>query len=68
VALSLFTLKRPYDAVSRALKLSMITAAVLGALALLQSKDFFLTMFFGYLAFNSYQLLRAGAGQWDRPW
>ena len=49
------------------LTLSLLVAAVLAAVSLVSWHDFFLTLFFGLLAFQSYLLLQAHSGR-AGPW
>ena len=51
----------------QSLRLSLWTAAVLAAVGLARGHDYFLALFFGVLAFQSYVLLRADGGA-AGPW
>ena len=56
----------PYDGLHRALVLSLVTAAGMAVFSLLRLQDWFLALFFGYLAFGSFNALQSHGMQ--RPW
>lgn len=66
-ARSLMELGKAPDALRNSLLLSVGTA-VLMALFSLRSESTMLVVFFGYMAFNSYQMLQALGGRYRSPW
>jgi Zn-dependent protease len=56
----------PYDGLHRALVLSLVAAIGMAVFGLVRLQDYFLALFFGYLAFSSFQALQMHGTQ--RPW
>jgi Zn-dependent protease len=66
IAQQLFTMASPRDGVRQSLILSVLAAGTLAAVALLRWNDWYLTVFFGYLAYSSYTMVQyhGGGGRW----
>lgn len=68
VARALFVEYRPYDGERQSLILSVGTGILLSVFGLLVLKSTFSALFFGALAFSSYQILRQMHGGGPREW
>jgi membrane-associated protease RseP (regulator of RpoE activity) len=64
VAREAFTLQHPRQAIVNSLWLSTIAGACVALLGLVSLGSLFMALFFGYLAYSSYQTLRAYQQQW----
>jgi membrane-associated protease RseP (regulator of RpoE activity) len=64
IARELFLRARPHDGIAHSLVLSAITGGAMAAVGLLIWKSLFVAVFFGLLAFSSYQALQAMRGRW----
>jgi len=64
VAREVMTLQQPRRGIIRSLWLSTIAAAAVAVWGLLSFGSLFIPLFFGYLAYSSYQTLRAYEQQW----
>jgi membrane-associated protease RseP (regulator of RpoE activity) len=65
VARELFSIGDPRQGIIRSLWLSAITAAMVAALGLLTLGSFLMALFFGYLAYASYQTIQAYQQHWQ---
>ncbi len=65
IARDLFTLANPRDGARQALVLSVVVALAVALFGLVTLGSVFLALMFGFLAYNSYQLLQYH--QWNRP-
>lgn len=70
IARELLTVSDPWNGVVRSLWLSVITGAIVAAVGVMLLQSIFLAVFFGALAFSSYQALQrmGGGGSGGRPW
>ena len=66
IARELFLKFNLRDGIRQSLTLSMVTAALFGIYAGVRWHDFFILLFFGYIAYENYQALQAysGRGRW----
>jgi Zn-dependent protease len=60
IAQQVLLLASPRDGVRQSLMLSVLAAGSLAGIAAIQWKDFYLAIFFGYLAYSSYTMLQYG--------
>lgn len=67
ISRTLFMKFNPWQGVQQSIMLSLITAVGIAAIALLQWRDTYLALFFGYLAYMSYASLQGPWGR-SRPW
>lgn len=65
IARQLFVKFDPWSGVQKSVILSMCVAVFIAVYAM-QKKEIYLAIFFGYMAFNNYQLLSTGGNR--RPW
>lgn len=56
------------DGLRISLQLSMVTAIVVAILGYMKLHDLYIALFFGYMAFMSYQTLQAYSGRGGRDW
>ena len=59
IAREIFLKLNPHDGIRQSLILSMITAAALAAFAMLEWRELFVALLFGYLAFSSFMAMQA---------
>jgi stage IV sporulation protein FB len=64
ISRELFTLGNSRQGIVQSLWVSVISAAAVAGIAVLAIGDIFITLFFGYLAYASYQTLRAYEQSW----
>jgi stage IV sporulation protein FB len=66
IAREFFIYFSPGDGIRQSLMLSILTAAIISALALIRLRDLFICLFFAYLAYESFMALQAytRGGRW----
>lgn len=62
ISMELFQVVNPREGAAQALWLSVIVGATIAAASFILLQDYFLALFFGYMAYNSYALLTGGFG------
>lgn len=62
ISMALFQAVNPREGAVQALWLSVIVGATVAAASLILLGDYFLALFFGYMAYNSYAMLTGGFG------
>jgi Zn-dependent protease len=67
IARELLLTARGHEGLQQSLRLSLVAAAAMALVGLILWRDWFVALFFGYLAFQSYILLQAARGS-GRPW
>ncbi len=67
IARELLLTARGHEGLQQSLRLSLLAAAALAVVGLILWRDWFVALFFGYLAFQSYVLLQATRGS-GRSW